>query len=42
VEYVEVPDALLGKTQELKKFFEAGHRYVAGLKPKPTSKAKSK
>jgi hypothetical protein len=37
-EYVEVPDALLGKTQELKKFFEASHKYVATLKPKPKGK----
>jgi hypothetical protein len=41
-EYVEVPDALLGKTQELKKFFESSHNYVAGLKPKPTAKTKTK
>jgi hypothetical protein len=38
-EYVEVPDALLAKTAELKKFFDASYEYVASLKPK---KAKSK
>jgi hypothetical protein len=37
-EYVEVPDSLLPKTQELKKFFEVGYEYVASLKPKPTKK----
>ena len=37
-EYVMVPDALLGKTQELKKFFEMSHAYVSSLKPKPTRK----
>jgi len=37
-EYVEVPDALLKKTQELKKYFDLGYAYVAALKPKPTKK----
>lgn len=37
-EYVSVPDALLHKTQELKKFFAASYAYVATLKPKPTKK----
>ena len=40
-EYVEVPDALLAKTQELKKFFERSYAYVASLKPKPTRRKKS-
>ncbi|HKY19813.1 MAG TPA: hypothetical protein VJM31_01225 [Vicinamibacterales bacterium] len=41
-EYVEVPDSLLTKTQELKKFFDISYAYVASLKPKPTrSKKKS-
>ena len=35
-EYVEVPDALLKKTTELKKYFDMGYAYVATLKPKPT------
>jgi TfoX/Sxy family transcriptional regulator of competence genes len=35
-EYVEVPDALLKKTQELKKFFHLSYAYVTGLKPKAT------
>ena len=33
-EYVEVPDTLLKKTEELKKFFELSYAYVASLKPK--------
>ena len=41
-EYVEVPEALLAKTGELKKFFGASHAYVASLKPKPAAKKKSK
>ncbi len=39
-EYVEVPDALLSKTRELKKYFDRGYAYVSSLKPKPTSKKK--
>jgi hypothetical protein len=41
-EYVEVPDSLLPKTQELKKFFAVSYEYVASLKPKPTKKEKKK
>jgi hypothetical protein len=37
-EYVEVPDALLKKTAELKKFFALSFDYVSGLKPKPTKR----
>jgi TfoX/Sxy family transcriptional regulator of competence genes len=37
-EYVEVPDALLRKTQELKGLFDASYAYVTSLKPKPTKK----
>jgi hypothetical protein len=37
-EYVEVPDALLAKTTELKKYFDASVDYVSSLKPKPTTK----
>jgi hypothetical protein len=37
-EYVGVPDSLLKKTQELKKFFALSHAYVALLKPKPTKR----
>jgi hypothetical protein len=40
-EYVEVPDALLSSTRELKKFFDSSYAYVASLKPKPTKKKKS-
>jgi hypothetical protein len=41
-EYVEVPDALLAKTAELKKYLDASVEYVSGLKPKPTAKKKAK
>src|SRR5437764_10683638 len=37
-EYVEVPDALLAKTAELKKYFDASYKYVSSLKPKPSKK----
>jgi hypothetical protein len=40
-EYVEVPDALLAKTAELKKFFDASYEYVASLKPKKTKSKKA-
>ncbi|HJZ97021.1 MAG TPA: hypothetical protein VKE70_10985 [Candidatus Solibacter sp.] len=33
-EYVEIPDALLAKTAELKKYFDASYAYVGALKPK--------
>jgi hypothetical protein len=39
-EYVVVPDNLLEKTAELKKYFEISYNYVSSLKPKPTSKSK--
>jgi hypothetical protein len=39
-EYVEVPDALLAKTKELKKYFDVSVGYVASLKPKPTTRKK--
>ena len=39
-EYVEVPDALLGKTAELKKYFAMSYEYVSGLKPKPATRKK--
>ena len=39
-EYVEVPDALLEKTRELKKYFDLSYAYVGSLKPKPTKKKK--
>ncbi|HKE55267.1 MAG TPA: hypothetical protein VKB46_01150, partial [Pyrinomonadaceae bacterium] len=41
-EYVEVPDALLKKTAELKKFFALSFAYVSTLKPKPSAKKKAK
>ena len=37
-EYVEVPDALLAKTSELKKYFDVSVAYVSSLKPKPTKR----
>jgi TfoX/Sxy family transcriptional regulator of competence genes len=40
-EYVEVPDALLTNTQEVKKFFDQAYAYVGSLKPKPTTKKKA-
>ena len=40
-EYVEVPDALLKKTSELKKFFALSFAYVSSLKPKPTTRKKA-
>jgi hypothetical protein len=39
-EYVEVPEGLLGKTKELQKYFAASYEYVAGMKPKATTKKK--
>jgi TfoX/Sxy family transcriptional regulator of competence genes len=39
-EYVEVPDALLAKTRELKKYFDLSFAYATSLKPKPTKKKK--
>ena len=38
-EYVEVPDLLLGKTRELKKYFDLSYAYVNSLRPKPTKRA---
>ncbi|MFY9821196.1 MAG: hypothetical protein WAM82_07430 [Thermoanaerobaculia bacterium] len=39
-EYVDVPDALLKKTAELKTYFALSFAYVSSLKPKPTTKKK--
>jgi hypothetical protein len=39
-EYVEVPDALLARTKDAKKFFDLSLRYVSALEPKPTKKTK--
>ena len=41
-EYVEVPDALLERTSELRQYFDLSHAYVATLKPKPTSRKKKR
>ncbi len=37
-EYVQVPDELLKKTQELRKYFDLSYAYVGSLKPKQTTK----
>jgi len=37
-EYVTVPDALLKKTSELKKYLEQSYEYARTLKPKATRK----
>ena len=37
-EYVVVPDALLTKTSELRRFFDISRAYVESLKPKATTK----
>lgn len=39
-EYVTVPDSLLKKTSELKKYFDISYQYIGTLKPKPAAKAK--
>ena len=41
-EYVVVPDRLLRKTPELKRYFQLSFAYVGSLKPKATSKKTSK
>lgn len=37
-EYVTVPDALLKRTNELRKYLDLSYEYVKTLKPKPTKK----
>ena len=39
-EYVRVPDSLAGDIDELAPWFERSRAYVAGLKPKPTKRAR--
>ena len=39
-EYVAVPDELLKKTTELKKYFDLSYEYAKTLKPKPTTRKK--
>lgn len=41
-EYVDVPEALLKKTRELKKYFDMSVTYAESLKPKPTKKKAKK
>jgi len=40
-EYVEVPDALLASTRELKKYFDRSFEYVSTLRPQPTTNKKA-
>ena len=40
-EYAMVPDKLLRKTSELKKYFDISFAYVSSLKSKPTKKKKA-
>ena len=37
-EYAGIPDALLRKTSELKKYFDKSYAYICSLKPKPTKR----
>jgi hypothetical protein len=37
-EYVDVPDALLSRTAEFRRYFEASYAYVASLAPKATKR----
>ena len=39
-EYVVVPDELLAKSSELKKYFQISLAYISSIKPKSTSKPK--
>jgi hypothetical protein len=39
-EYVSVPDSLLRKTEELRKFFKVSYSYVSSLKPKASDRGK--
>jgi len=39
-EYVVVPDSLLTKTAELKRYFDISYTYVSSLRPKATTKKK--
>jgi len=41
-EFVEVPDALLAKTSELKKYFDLSYAWLDTLSAKPTTKPKKK
>lgn len=41
-DWVVVPDALLRKTSELRKYFDLSYRYVKTLKPKTAAKKKSR
>jgi hypothetical protein len=37
-EYVVVPESLLNRTQELKKYFDMSYAYAGSMKPRPTAK----
>jgi hypothetical protein len=40
-EYVVVPDVLLSKTSELKRFFDVSYAYVSALKPKAAARGRA-
>ena len=40
-EYVTVPDSLLGKTEELQKYFALGYEYARSLRPKATKSGRN-
>ena len=40
-EYVVVPDALLAKTKDVRRFFQASVAYAGSLKPKATTRKKA-
>jgi len=39
-EYVEVPDAMLKSTRDLKKYFDISYAYAQSLRAKPTTRKK--
>jgi hypothetical protein len=41
-EFVEVPDALLARTSELRKYFDLSYAWLDSLSAKPTTKPKKK
>lgn len=40
-EYVVVPDELLSRTRDLKRYFDMSFAYVGSMKPKPTARKKA-
>jgi hypothetical protein len=41
-EYVTVPDSLLKDTKTLQRYFKMSYEYIGTLKPKPTTKKRSR